>query len=64
MKIVVESRLVPGGTPGLVRHQENLEENPNYGKDEALLALMTAGMSEQTALEQIMRLSAGDIWSG
>ena len=62
MKIVVEDRPVRSGMPALVRHQENLE--PGRGKDHVLMALMAEGMSEQTALEQITRLSAGDIWSG
>ncbi len=29
-----------------------------------LRALVKAGMSEETALERIARLSAGDIWCG
>ena len=44
----------------------NLEENLDRRgeKEGTLRALMTVGMSEQTAREQIMRLAAGDIWAG
>lgn len=65
MEIVVGSRTAPWGAPGLVRHQDAHESTDrSRPKDEALRALMTAGMSEQTAREQILRLSAGDVWSG
>ena len=66
MKIVVETQSVPWGALGMDRHQANLEENLDRRgeKEGTLRALMTVGMSEQTAREQIMRLAAGDIWAG
>jgi hypothetical protein len=45
-----------------VRRQE--EPDPGGREEHALRALIRAGMSRQTALEQITRLAAGDIWPG
>ncbi len=60
--VVVESRPLPQGVSGQVPHQEQLD--PGRWQDRALGALMGAGMSEQTAQEQVPRLLAGDVWSG
>ncbi|GEB65894.1 hypothetical protein SAT01_33420 [Sinomonas atrocyanea] len=62
MAITVESPSASGGRPATARHQKA----PDLGRreEQALHALVKAGMSTQTAMEQIVRLAAGDIWSG
>ena len=62
MEIIVESRSTARGGLGLVKYQE--DQQPGRRQDRMLRALVKAGMSEETALEQIARLSAGDIWCG
>lgn len=62
MAIIAESRSASTGTPATVRGQEDPDSG---GRDEyALRALIGAGMSRKTAVEQLTRLAAGDIWSG
>ncbi|WP_212746900.1 hypothetical protein, partial [Sinomonas gamaensis] len=58
----VADRSTPRGGLGLSGHQEDLL--PGRGQDRMVGALLKAGMSEETALEQVGRLSAGDIWCG
>ncbi|MCH6470051.1 hypothetical protein [Sinomonas terrae] len=62
MEIIVGSRSAAHGRPGLAGHPED----PQLGRRQngMLRALLKAGMSEETALEQIARLCAGDIWCG
>ena len=62
MEIIVKSRPAPERMSSLSPDQEK----PDVGQqqDPVLRALMSAGMSERTAREQVLRLSAGDIWSG
>lgn len=62
MTIVAESRSTGRGTSARVRRQDGPESEG--GEDRALRALIRAGLSEQTAREQLARLAAGDIWSG
>lgn len=62
MTIIADSRPASRGTSAMVQRQDSPE--PGGGEDRALRALMGAGLSEQTAREQLSRLSAGDIWSG
>jgi hypothetical protein len=62
MEIVVGYRSSPVGGTELVEYREALD--PGRAQNRALPALMKTGMSEETALEQIARLAAGDIWSG
>jgi hypothetical protein len=62
MEIVVGSRPAARGGAELVEYREALDSGRS--QDRALRALMKAGMSEETAREQIARLAAGDIWSG
>jgi hypothetical protein len=62
MTIIAESRSSSAGASATVRRQE--EPDPGSREERALRALVRAGMSRQTALEQISRLAAGDIWSG
>jgi hypothetical protein len=61
MEIIVEPPPAPG-VSGLLLNPEGHGAGPR--KDPGLRALISAGMSEQTALELVLRLSAGDIWSG
>lgn len=62
MTIINEPRPIPKGATAMVRCQDDVDLGGR--QDFALRALMRTGMSEQTALEQIARLSAGDVWSG
>ena len=62
MEIIVGSRSTARGGPGPSARQDHSQ--PGRRQNLALRALLEAGMSEETALEQIARLSAGDIWSG
>jgi hypothetical protein len=62
MEIIVGPRTAAQGGLGLARHQEDVQTGRR--RDRLLGALVTAGMSEETALEQIARLAAGDIWCG
>lgn len=62
MTIIAESRPSTTGVSATVRHQEDTD--PGSREERTLRALVGAGMSRQTALEQIGRLAAGDIWSG
>ncbi|MDP9882836.1 hypothetical protein J2W21_000315 [Sinomonas atrocyanea] len=62
MTIIADSRTTGRGMSAMVRRQDG--EGAGGGEDRALRALMGAGLSEQTAREQLARLAAGDIWSG
>jgi hypothetical protein len=62
METIVGSRSTAHGGPGLPGHQE--DPQPARRQDGMLRALLRTGMSEETALEQIPRLGAGDIWCG
>ena len=62
METIVGSRPAARGGPDLADHQE--DPRPGRRQDRMIPALMKAGMSEEAALEQIARLSAGDIWCG
>ena len=62
MEIIVGSRPTSRGGPGVASHEEDLK--PGRRRDWILPALLKAGMSEETTLEQIARLTAGDIWCG
>jgi hypothetical protein len=62
MAIIVGSGPAARGGLGLSTYHEAAP--PGRRQDGMLRALVTAGMSEETAAEQIARLSAGDIWSG
>ena len=60
--IIADSNPTGRGTSAMVRRQDGPESGER--QDRPLRALIGAGLSEQTAREQLARLAAGDIWSG